>query len=316
MRKVKRLLKGSGGFTLIELIVVIAIMAFLVAMIAPRVAGFGKTAKKSVCQSSQVRLADAVDRYLQDHPGQLPDKLINPITVVGSTYKVPSIEDNNPDNGRGVLGMRNQYMHFYVHQLSGAEAKELKRMGIKKIYNLNYNKTVAPDLQGDPATDPFMHEVSVAKDVYVLMIGAGFADGSWAHASDGSFFQAPPDLMYRIVMGVGPDSTLVTDEYIHRAAICPEGTVAGQQRYLYTNYGIVLPRLESTVTATGAREIPAGKDTVVATAYDDLRETNLGQTKTVNLKVAQDSWEVLACRPGGVTLPTDGVAPYWWVKWE
>jgi len=57
------------GFTLVELLVVVAIIAILAAMILPVLLQTKEAARMSVCASNLKQLGDAIVRYVDDHDG-------------------------------------------------------------------------------------------------------------------------------------------------------------------------------------------------------------------------------------------------------
>ncbi len=67
-------MKGSRGFTLIELIVVMAIVALLAGIAAPRYFASLDRAKASSLRSSLAVMRDALDKYAADK-GRYPDSL-------------------------------------------------------------------------------------------------------------------------------------------------------------------------------------------------------------------------------------------------
>jgi prepilin-type N-terminal cleavage/methylation domain-containing protein/prepilin-type processing-associated H-X9-DG protein len=63
---------GRGGFTLVELLVVIAVMALLAAMLFPILASARERARETTCLSNLRQIAQAQLLYLQDWDGRFP----------------------------------------------------------------------------------------------------------------------------------------------------------------------------------------------------------------------------------------------------
>ena len=54
---------SQKGFTLLEILVVLTIMGFLIAMVAPRLAGIGNSAVDTVCDTNQNRMVTYMSSY-------------------------------------------------------------------------------------------------------------------------------------------------------------------------------------------------------------------------------------------------------------
>jgi len=312
-KKIKGLLakiKGQGGFTLIELIIVIAIMGFLVAMIAPRLAQVGAGASVAVCDTNQQRLNQVLGAYTEQH-GQLPNNLTN--LVSHNNLGVPAdprgaaagwyVDNNDREDGKEVLSRDKMAMvHLRLHALNAAEAEELRGLGISRVFNLNANQGAVDGINtGAPlaaASSPYMQGVSVGAGVNVLMIGAGYDGTAWSHDLTANTAWGNPDLAYRIVLGVGPDSELVARKLIQSAALCP----AGMQRadhFAYNNYSLVVPRLEATM----ARVLPVPS---INATHDN------GQTKALTF-AGEEVWQFTTVCPEGCQLMDDDT-PAWTIN--
>jgi len=64
--------RGSRGFTLVELLVCISVIAVLIGLLIPSLAAVNETARRVVCQSNVRQIGLAVIMYSNDYNGQLP----------------------------------------------------------------------------------------------------------------------------------------------------------------------------------------------------------------------------------------------------
>ena len=69
---------GRAGFTLVELLVVIGIIAILVAMLLPSLNKARAAAQVTACASNLRQIAQAVVQYATDNKNRLPPAVINP----------------------------------------------------------------------------------------------------------------------------------------------------------------------------------------------------------------------------------------------
>lgn len=284
----------QSGFTILELIVVIAIMGFLMAMIAPRFAGIVTGAVDPICDTNQQRLVSVVGSYTETN-NQLPDGLIN---IVSTGNEIPRAWDNNKDH---VAALAQEFLdrnQFKKHVLDADEAAELISMGVNTIYDLDVDETNA-NVVGAPQ----FAKVAPAAGVTVAMIGAGIP------AAAGTVFDianiaadkvyGEPDQMYRIVLGVGPDSSLLKEGLISAAGLCPGG-LQHPDNILYNYYNLVLPRLQATVDRVEADALAI--ETVTMQPIDKAG-INAGSLKTANLDEAQEIWQVTTICPEGHKWP-------------
>lgn len=67
--------KGDKGFTLIELIVVIAVLGVLATLIIPKVVGVKSDAETKAMQANEKIIRNALERYYLEHDETYPNEL-------------------------------------------------------------------------------------------------------------------------------------------------------------------------------------------------------------------------------------------------
>ena len=85
----KRLLKGSEGFTLVEMTVVIAIIAMLAALTLPAVTGVTTDTRSTSKLADNKQVDTAVTRFETDNPGDFP--------ITEATNTVDTVVDTDGD---------------------------------------------------------------------------------------------------------------------------------------------------------------------------------------------------------------------------
>jgi prepilin-type N-terminal cleavage/methylation domain-containing protein len=344
--------KNEKGFTLLEILVVLTIMGFLIAMVAPRLAGISGGAVDTVCDSNQNRMVTYMSTFFEQ-TNRMPNKLTNIVEeTAAGVYQIPAISDEDPDNGPETLAAElMKRNHFVLHYLSADEAAELKKMGIVKVLNLNdysaytedgsavktdYDATAAGPNDVALAAAPItkfasMADVPVAGGLAVAMIGCGSADAIPgtvpATVATTERGWGEPDHFGRIIMGMGPESSLITSGIIGNAAHCPGG-IQNTDNATYNDYNLVLPRLEATATRmsgviTGITDADAASEgtQVTCVAYDDApvapyviaaNDDHL-RIRTFTLTDAQEGWEYATQCPEGHMYPEDD-GEFWGVN--
>jgi len=236
--------RSQAGFTLLEILVVLTIMGFLIAMVAPRLAGISGGAVDTVCDSNQSRMIQMVSAYVEK-TGKFPNKLTNVVVQNAATYEIPTVENGNPDDGKETLASEfDARVAPRIHFLTQGEVDELKDLGITRVFHLNSydNSPVAAANQGTP-----MAEVTLADGMGVMMSGIGAALATdFATPGADLLGYGEPDFLGRIVMGFGPENGLITSGLISNAAHCPGG-LQNSDNITYNDYNLVLPRLAATV---------------------------------------------------------------------
>lgn len=182
--------KGNEkGFTLIEILVVLVIMGFLVAMVAPKLAGVSDRAVDVTDDNSQKRLQETMQAWINMHDS-IPPALANMSTTINTTqpynvandYIMASIDDSNSANGAEVISkdFADKWLPM-PHYLNQAEVDELRPMigGATMHYSLvgaftdtDGNFVQDAGTQGD-ILERYMRK-PIAPNQCVMMIGAGF----------------------------------------------------------------------------------------------------------------------------------------------
>ena len=334
----KRKANDQKGFTLLEILVVLTIMGFLIAMVAPRLAGISGGAVDTVCDTNQNRMITYLSTYFED-TSRFPDRLTNLVMTDGAalataTYQIPAVSNSDPADGPEVLSdefyARN---HFQAHYLNDNEREELIGLGIATLLNLNdYTGINNPNLPNIPAVVAAGAErpsyevvelnslnIGTGDNLAVAMIGYGYDLAAAAFVSVPNTVErgwGEPPWFGRIVLGMGTECGLITSGIIINAAHCPGG-IQNDENVIYNDYNLVLPRLAST-----SNRIPAGAigailtpDNLVCVAYDEDTEpiagyvpsTNLDnlRLRTYDVKEAQETWQFSTQCPEGHMYPAD-----------
>ncbi len=274
-KKLREKLANSEGFTLLEILVVLTIMGFLIAMVAPKLAGISNSAVDTVCDSNQGRMIQMVSAYVE-RTGKFPNKLTNLVVQdgvdpVNATYYTPSASDDDPDNGQETLSSEfNDRVAPTLHILDQAELEELADMGIKRLFNLNSydNFTTDGTNHGPDGTIPVaaeaapMLEINLTAETVagtldyadalgVMMSGVGAASAADFVAGADILGYGESDFLGRIVFGFGPENSIITSGLVTNAAHCPGG-LQNSDNITYNDYNLIVPRLSATADRVGA----------------------------------------------------------------
>lgn len=287
-KKLAKKMKQQAGFTLLEILVVLTIMGFLIAMVAPRLAGISGGAVDTVCDSNQNRMISMMSGYFEK-TNRYPDKLTNIVEeTAANVYQIPAISDNDPENGPETLASElNERNSFRIHYLNEAEIRELKNLGIVNVFNLNayhaYNEdgtaiktgydnagtndvALAATAIFAPAFEQWTlnpDQAVPANTIAVAMIGMGALTNAAVPVWDAETSErgwGENDFHARMVFGFGPENGLVTSGIVSNAAHCPGG-IQNADNVVYNDYNIVLPRLKATVDRFSAAITGADVDT-------------------------------------------------------
>lgn len=306
-KKLRKLLKGSGGFTLLELIVVITLMGFLIAILAPRLANMTDAGVDMQCDSNKQRLSEIVSTFITQN-NRLPDGLLTlAIKDTDGEWTISS-DDGNPKNGPEFLSREMaENNNLGVLDLStgddaAAIIADLVDMGISEVYY--YQQTDSNDPDGKWVLKEPVSLVSdsgpvTTADVGLAIVGAATSDTSPAYDATFAYGTAAkrayshPGLIGRILLGVHPECELVENGMIANA-----GVYADAQRkteyYKYAYYTIIMPRLEAQAADLEGAKVEAFFD-----ANDDGEKTTGERIITIDEWPAEEIWDYYIMCPEG-----------------
>ena len=281
VRKKFKKVNSQKGFTLLEILVVLTIMGFLIAMVAPRLADISGSATATVCDSSKYRIKTYMSSFYEQY-NRYPNLVTNLAMTNGATlaaantaadgYQIPYCSNDDPDDGPEVLAYGHNKMYkFMIHRLNDAEAKELINLGITTVLNLNDYAADADGLDGAAAVGrqtspghnsgrvsnwaditviankrPSREICNVEAGVGVAMCGCGIdLAGTGLTYTNAERAWAEEDIFARMIFGLGPESELVTSGIVNNAAHCP-GSIQNADNFTCGIYYLILPRLEAT----------------------------------------------------------------------
>src|SRR5437762_3110216 len=127
-------LRAQGGFTLLELIIVMTILVILATLVVPIYHGILVQARETTLKDTLSKLRDSVDKYTLDKeeaPQTLDDLVkanylrevpVDPITGKNDTWEV-ELEDE-PVSKKGTRGIKNVYSGAPGNSSSGKPFKE------------------------------------------------------------------------------------------------------------------------------------------------------------------------------------------------
>ncbi len=82
--------KNNGGWTLIELVIVIVILGIIASVTIPAYMNMTDSAEINSCQAAQATIRSAVSIYYAKHKGTLPDSLTNGMFVNATIPACPT----------------------------------------------------------------------------------------------------------------------------------------------------------------------------------------------------------------------------------
>lgn len=258
------------AFTLVEILVVLVIMGFLVAMVAPRLAGMVSVAQEPIDTASQKELSKVIQNFIIQRE-RLPRGLVNLVhennnsgTVVYESLKVHVVGDEEAELSSRFADR----LIPTIHYLNADEALALKRLGVNRVRN--YRHTFS-----DGSVE-YNSEKDVVEGLAVLMVGGGSTDSiakitfgnsrtgfisddgsgtiSYSKSSNVALATTTPNTyahmkrarhIGRIIMGIDNESELVSRGLLESSGTSPKESIGDEIKFL--NYAILLPRLDESV---------------------------------------------------------------------
>ena len=132
-----KLRRRSGGFTLIELMIVIAIIAILAAILVPNFIRARAQGQLTACKSNLKNIGTALEMYSTDWSGKYPNPLA--LTKLTPNYlksipECPAAASNTYTLSSTVLNPDN-YQDYYYVQCAGANHKAVSVTADYPAYN-------------------------------------------------------------------------------------------------------------------------------------------------------------------------------------
>ncbi len=307
-----KLSNSHYAFTLIEILVVLVIMGFLVAMVSPKLAGVISGSQDPIDEANQKELSK-VFRDFVSLKERLPRYMLNLIHEDDSSDKYEMLSIHSAD-GDAILSEKfNLKLVPVIHHLDADEALELRRLGVRHVRN--YQHTY---LAGGVE---YNTDINVSAGVAVLMLGCGVNDTGifdWEDSLEGSItdndagtivyskatakafdnddvdtyaFDDTAPYLGRIIMGIDNESELVIKGYLDESGTSPKEMQSGEVKYMH--YSILLPRLQATVARMGT------KKTLHLRKYDKDVENLYGKKEIKMNEDIQDLGDIVIVSPQG-----------------
>ncbi len=308
------------GYTLVEILVVLVIMGFLVAMTSPKLSGILSSSEQPVDDTNQIQLEKTIVEFCLEKK-RLPRKLINVVANNLGTYTLPTYGHEDTRNDVTKELMKNALLK--LHALNKAESDTLKALGITKIMTLRYKGT---------SQEEFFVQSNVREGLPVLMIGGGATDASstitWGDSEEGRIFDdASSPIVFdtttsmsitdatagyyarmdmgkyigRIVLGINEQSELVESGILNSTGVSPSA-YKNKAKVFFLNYLLILPRLNATL-----ERIDGSYQTLHIRTYDKETKT-LVKKESITLdakKNGENIRDVVIMSPYGTTAHDD-----------
>ena len=269
-------MKNRSGFTLLEMLVVIMIIGFLLASIAPRFANIFGDSEDTVCDSNIRNTRQFVAGFEMAN-NKLPNQLLNPCLYDNEgNWSGPAVGDPVAEGNEAFPAAFVERVTAGLYELNADEAAELASYGITEVLAYNNEGDASDtsasltkaDLFGNGNTidvsvlGRYLAKVPVEAGVKVLMIGASTTsagavtnevvvndatNGLQRRALATGDLISHPQWMYRIFLGISSDCELVTSGYAQASGECPSFERGVSEYTSWGYYCLVVPRLAATM---------------------------------------------------------------------
>ncbi len=312
----------QSGFTLMELLIVIAILGLLLGLIAPRLGGITASTADNVCDTNNKGIRGMTALFLETN-GTLPSGLTNMVeysaadtAVLASIQNAATPYDADAGTGEEVISAAFAGRNYPgLYEISQAEFQDLAALGVTTVHNLvGWDATAAT-----PAARA-MHEGNLAAGSPVMMLGVGGGDTpALVDINSADYFDAMPGATStfgadgtiagnpswwgRIAMAVNDKCDLVTSGLITASALCPTAVLA-EGLFSHEEFFIILPRLQGTVDRA---DMIALAGTIANTSWVAATEGGTaianGELVEVAYLEAQEAWQFEVACPEGHKWP-------------
>ena len=331
MSKFKK--KAQAGFTLLEILVVLMIMGFLLAMVAPKLLGVFQDAEDTLCDTN-IKDNKKYISLFEIQYSKLPDKMMVPayLSQSGMTWYGPTEENLAADGNEVFTSAILERIRLMPHVLNADEIKEIVQdLGIREVVVLNNpddTQAVAKTdiyggalpLSGSVAESSQFRVVDLTGDPIAVplagmkwpMIGGGYNGTAWANHADWAAVDgtiADPEWAYRLILGIGPDSELM-HRIIAAEGTCPSFERAAADDTMWGWYVVVLPRLGATVDKMPAGAVPLKNITCWADSDDTTSQRKTFDLTSVDEEYKRASFDVFC--PEGHRYPE--VVEFWGIE--
>ncbi len=320
--------KKQSGFTLMELLIVIAILGLLLGLIAPRLGGITSGTADNVCDTNNKGIRGMTALFLEQN-GSLPGGLTNLVEYSSATAAtLPPVQDANEGGTAGlndeteILSVAFTQRNFPgIYQINTAEAAELRAMGVSSVFHQK-----GWDASGTP-TARTMFPGTLENGSFVMMNGfsgnattaalvdlndeathAGAANlyGDAATAATSTIDTANalignPAWAGRIIMAVNEQCELITSGLITASALCPTAVLAADE-FSHDEFFIILPRLVATVAGAVGTELATLETRWYA--IDEGAAAPAADAQVIDIDYgAQEAWQFDVSCPEGHKWP-------------